>query len=264
MSGDKFADLGPRALSAIVMLAVGGGAIWVGGWAFLILTAVVAGAMIYELTTMLAPKLDRLRVVLLAIIAAAAVIRVGFDSSPMALASLLIAPALGLVLLPSDRGIYAIYAFFLGFSCAALFWIRALLGLDWTLWLVLTVIASDIGGYLFGRLIGGAKLAPSISPGKTWSGTVGGWVLVALVASYGVVFGGVGIGIVVLGIVVAMASQIGDLSESWVKRRVGVKDASNLIPGHGGVMDRFDALSFAAIALFLMAYFSRLPALGWG
>jgi phosphatidate cytidylyltransferase len=131
-----------------------------------------------------------------------------------------------------------------------------------TFWLLLIVWATDIGAYAAGRTIGGPRLAPSISPKKTWAGLVGGMLSAALTAyllalsprfSYAeatlsplpVAMGGA---------LFAVISQAGDLFESWVKRRFGVKDSGNLIPGHGGLLDRVDGLMFAAPVLTALVW----------
>jgi len=112
------------------------------------------------------------------------------------------------------------------------------------LWLVVVVVAADVGAYFVGRRVGGAKLWPAVSPGKTWSGAIGGLAAAGLVGclfAWAVVgWHPLRIGLLSLGI--AACSQLGDLLESAVKRRFGVKDASRLIPGHGGVMDRLDGV----------------------
>ncbi len=261
MSGVRgsFPDLKARFLSAIVMVLVGALAIWAGGLWFLALLAAVAGLMIWELARMLSPTLGALKMVLLALIAATAVLRFGFDSGLLALASLLLAPVIGLVVLPRDRGLFLVYASAISFAVMNLFWLREGAGLSWTIWLILVVVAADIGGYCFGRVIGGAKILPTISPKKTWSGTLGGLLLAAFVG-YGFAFllGNV-VGMVVLSIIVAAASQAGDIVESAVKRHTKIKDSSNLIPGHGGFLDRFDALIGASLVMILAAYFIGLP-----
>ena len=126
-------------------------------------------------------------------------------------------------------------------------------------WLVGVVITSDVLGYFAGRLLGGAKFWPAISPKKTWSGTVAGWIGAALVGLGFVLLAGAGWGLVILSPIVAFAGQMGDIAESWIKRRTGVKDSSALIPGHGGVLDRFDALIFAVVAVMLLGLFGPLP-----
>ncbi len=127
------------------------------------------------------------------------------------------------------------------------------------------MIATDVGAYFFGRLIGGPKLAPRISPAKTWSGLAGGvgcaacaGVLVAIAVD-----GGNIVLIAVLSGVLAVVAQIGDLIESVVKRHFGVKDAGNLIPGHGGVLDRLDGFLTVAPVTGLMTWIAGGSPLRW-
>ena len=139
--------------------------------------------------------------------------------------------------------------FYIALSVAALAWLRTGPGGRPALIFLLAVVwCSDIGAYLAGRLIGGRKLAPIISPGKTWSGAAGG--LLAAVAGGEVVamlWHGHLAAAVMAAIVLGIASQLGDLLESGVKRRFGVKDSGRLIPGHGGLLDRLDGLMAAAV-----------------
>ena len=110
-------------------------------------------------------------------------------------------------------------------------------------WLVMVVALADVGGYFAGRAIGGPKLWPAVSPKKTWAGAIGGWGLAALGGLVGALGGLMPLaGAIWLALILAVASQAGDLLESWIKRRFGVKDSSALIPGHGGLLDRFDGL----------------------
>ena len=127
------------------------------------------------------------------------------------------------------------------------------------LWLVAVVVASDVLGYFAGRMLGGPKFWERISPKKTWSGTVAGWIGAALVGLCFALAGSSWL-LVPLSALVAFAGQMGDILESWVKRRAGVKDASSLIPGHGGVLDRFDALIGAVV--LVMALRLVLPVTG--
>ncbi|MGV0912469.1 phosphatidate cytidylyltransferase [Martelella sp. FOR1707] len=127
-------------------------------------------------------------------------------------------------------------------------------GLFAILFLFAVVWSTDIMAYFVGRALGGPKLAPSISPGKTWSGAVGGAVFAvaavfALCWSYG---GSPSIAIGLLALFLSVCSQVGDLFESALKRRCGAKDSSHLIPGHGGVMDRVDGLVAAAFAMYVV------------
>jgi phosphatidate cytidylyltransferase len=111
------------------------------------------------------------------------------------------------------------------------------------------VWVTDIGGYFAGRGIGGPKLWPRVSPKKTWAGAIGGFIASLAIAA---VFASLGFGkmgpLLLLGAAVSIASQLGDLFESAVKRRFGVKDSSQIIPGHGGLLDRLDGF-VAAIVL---------------
>ncbi|MEM8788925.1 MAG: phosphatidate cytidylyltransferase [Pseudomonadota bacterium] len=116
-------------------------------------------------------------------------------------------------------------------------------GFPLVLWLVTVVIAADVGGYFAGRAIGGPKLWPRISPNKTWAGMLGGLVLAVIAGGIFTLSAYVTLPqILLLSGILALASQAGDLLESWLKRRCGVKDSSRLIPGHGGLLDRFDGL----------------------
>ncbi|MGR6430913.1 phosphatidate cytidylyltransferase [Rhizobium sp. PAMB 3182] len=127
-------------------------------------------------------------------------------------------------------------------------------GLVAMLFVFAVVWGTDVLAYFTGRAIGGPKLAPRISPGKTWSGAIGGAVF-GVLAGCAVIyaeFAEPGLWIIVIAFALSVCSQAGDLFESFVKRRFGVKDSSHLIPGHGGVMDRVDGLVFACFAAFLM------------
>jgi phosphatidate cytidylyltransferase len=131
----------------------------------------------------------------------------------------------------------------------ALLWIRerfqvngAPLGVELLLWVFITTWSVDIGAYFAGRSIGGPKLAPAISPNKTWAGLIGGMIAAAL-------FGGLWVYLLQLPHILywlappfAVAAQLGDLFESWLKRRAGVKDSGTWLPGHGGALDRLDGL----------------------
>ena len=116
------------------------------------------------------------------------------------------------------------------------------------MFVLLVVWVTDIGGYFAGRGIGGPKLWPRVSPKKTWAGAIGGFAASLVVAAG---FAALGLGktgpLLLLGAVLSIASQLGDLFESAVKRRFGVKDSSHIIPGHGGLMDRLDGFVAAVV-----------------
>jgi phosphatidate cytidylyltransferase len=116
---------------------------------------------------------------------------------------------------------------------------------------LLIVWAADVGAYVFGRLLGRTKLAPAVSPGKTWEGVTGGLLLAG--AAAGAIAAWLGLPtdrLVVLGVVTALVSVLGDLTQSMFKRNVGLKDSGKLLPGHGGVLDRIDSLT-AAVPVFV-------------
>ena len=122
------------------------------------------------------------------------------------------------------------------------------------LFLVAAVAATDVAAFFAGRTLGGPKLAPAISPNKTWSGFIGGITAAALTGAVAAhLFGGNPMTLALTGLALGVIAQGGDLAESALKRRFGVKDASNLIPGHGGFMDRVDGLIAAAIAAAVLA-----------
>ena len=146
-------------------------------------------------------------------------------------------------------------AAYLALPALALVWLRGLpFGLQLVVWLLVVVWTTDVLAYLVGRTVGGPRLAPSVSPNKTWSGLCGGVAAAAVVG--GLAAGAIGSERLLqasgLGGLLAIVSQIGDLIESALKRRAGVKDSGNLIPGHGGVLDRLDGLILAAPVLALL------------
>lgn len=130
----------------------------------------------------------------------------------------------------------------------ALLFVHRVGGAESVYWLLAVVWMTDIGAYAFGRLIGGPKLAPTISPNKTWSGAIGGLASGVLAGQGVLAWLGESptLSVTVCAVAVSVCTQIGDLFESALKRRYHVKDSGSLIPGHGGVMDRFDGLWAAA------------------
>lgn len=131
-------------------------------------------------------------------------------------------------------------------------------GLVWAIWAMALVWMTDIGAYASGRLLGGPKLAPTISPGKTWAGLAGGVVLASVFGAVMHKGFGLPLRLTVATPALAVLAQAGDLYESWLKRRAGVKDSGHLLPGHGGVMDRLDGLVPVAPAAALLAVLPTL------
>jgi phosphatidate cytidylyltransferase len=120
-------------------------------------------------------------------------------------------------------------------------------GPEMVLWMLLLVFAADIGAYFAGRRFGRHKLAPRVSPGKTWEGAIGGLASVALVALIGALHFGLPVAAAIaFGCAVGIFSVIGDLTESMFKRSAGLKDSGSLLPGHGGMLDRIDSVTAAA------------------
>jgi len=142
-------------------------------------------------------------------------------------------------------------------AALALLWIRERAdqadGLRLVLWVFIVVWSVDIGAYFSGRAIGGPKLAPSISPGKTWAGFYGGVAAATLLGGAWVLYTGLHPVQLLLAPLFAAAAQGGDLFESWMKRRSGVKDSGRWLPGHGGVFDRVDGLLPVAILTAIAA-----------
>jgi phosphatidate cytidylyltransferase len=248
-AGVDFSDLMVRSLSAAVMLVVGLGAVLIGGDLFGLLLIVAIGLMGWEIST-LHTKLSLVSVVY-GVMLSATLLCLLYLPWLWAIGTTvlsIIAAVSGHRLHPLRMLLATVV---LLAATAALALVRSSLGMDWTLWLILVVVATDVGGYFAGKMIGGPKLWVRISPKKTWSGTLGGWILAAIVG--GIAFGAGlgGAGMIGFSVLVAIASQIGDLAESAVKRQAGVKDSSRLIPGHGGLLDRFDGLLGASLLMGL-------------
>ena len=129
----------------------------------------------------------------------------------------------------------------------AILWIRERSGFDLLLWVFIVTWSTDIGAYLVGRRFGHRKLAPAISPGKTVEGLIGGVVAAAILGGAWTLYAKLGAALLPLAPVLALAAQAGDLFESGMKRRAGVKDSGAWLPGHGGVLDRLDGLVPAAV-----------------
>lgn len=254
----RWSDLRKRALSAVVLVAVGGAEIWLGGPSFAVLVILLTGAMMWELAKMTAPARENTPLGLAALAAISLAITLIFPGDFTT--AFLLVPALTIALTDRhDRRLSSLYSVAIMVAGYGLIDLRISAGTPVIIWLVLIVVISDVLGYFVGRTMGGPKFWPSVSPKKTWSGTVAGWVGAALI---GVGFWAAGYGtlaLVPLSVVVGFAGQMGDIWESWLKRRCGIKDASTLIPGHGGVLDRFDALIVAIVAVMVLGHAVPLP-----
>ena len=248
MTKPRWNDLGERIGVGAVVAAIGLVCVWLGGFAFAALTVVASGVMVWELVRMLDPEAPA---VPLACMAAGALIVAELLPVTYAL-PLVIAPVfVGIGQMTQRRLTFAVFTGLIILAGLGLYILRTDFGFVWMLWLALVVIASDVFGYIFGRMIGGPKLWPRVSPNKTWAGTVAGWAGAVIVGASIAWWTGVGPEIVPVSIALAMAAQIGDVAESAVKRRAGVKDSSSLLPGHGGLFDRFDGMLGASVFMLL-------------
>lgn len=255
-----------RIISAALLAPVALAAVWWGGWAFAALAAIAAAIMCWEWQRMVTGGFGPAGKVAAASGAVACLLTIDF---PGVAALLVMAGATAAALLAeADRRVWsgagALYA---GLPSVALVWLRGdfAVGRAVLFWLLLAVWATDIGAYACGRLIGGPLLAPRVSPKKTWAGLLGG------MASAGAVGFAAGQALDLAApawlaagsALLAVIAQAGDLLESWVKRRWGFKDASNVIPGHGGVLDRVDGLLAAAAAVALATLATGTSVLNW-
>lgn len=160
-----------------------------------------------------------------------------------------------------NRGLLVLGAPYISIGLGCFAWMYSIGGMECVFWYVLAIWSVDVGGYVVGSTLKGPKLAPKTSPNKTWSGLLGGMLLATGVTAlyvYGVdVHPFWRCGLIVAAPFVAVVAQIGDLIESHIKRKLGLKDSSNLIPGHGGIFDRIDGLIFAApfVLVFIIVLF---------
>lgn len=252
-------DIALRAASALVLAPAAVAAVWAGGVWFLGL--IVAGVVLLavEWARMSAHGAWRAMAVIIMAAVIASVVTTHLGRLPTALTLLVVGAVIGGVA-ARLRGLQALNTaygvLYLGWPAVLLVWLRddhSVVGLHWTALVFAVAWAADIMAYLVGSLIGGPKLWPRFSPNKTWSGFVGGLAAgglagAAITAGFDMgrltVFWGA-----VLGLAGALATMAGDLWESALKRRFGVKDAGALIPGHGGLLDRVDGLMFAVVVV---------------
>jgi phosphatidate cytidylyltransferase len=216
-------DLLPRVISGVVLVGIAAAELWFGGWAFAVLL-LIGGAIVLAEWVALVRKMT-----------------VG---AAMRAALMLL-------------GVAATFG-----AIAGLWIIREELGFTAALWVFAMVWATDIGAYFAGRAFGGLRLAPKISPSKTWSGLFGGMIAaLAVGATLGDRAGIEGVPLWI-GALMGLLAQGGDLAQSWMKRKAGVKDSGKLIPGHGGVFDRVDGLLPVAILLGVLAWTGQLMVRG--
>lgn len=253
-ANEKWTDLAVRMTSGAAMTAVGLWGVWAGGHVFHIMVGIICGLMIWELVRMIAPLYPAIAIQL-GLLSGAATLLALYLPIGFAL-PVLLAPALvGFGQLRDNKVIFMVFTVMVMLAGFGMMTVRDDMGFTWMLWLVLVVVATDVVGYFAGRMIGGPKFWPKVSPKKTWAGTTFGWIGAAVVGFVFMIQNGVGVQLIGVSIAVSMASQMGDIAESAIKRRMGVKDSSNLIPGHGGLLDRFDGMLGASVFLLLIGSF---------
>jgi phosphatidate cytidylyltransferase len=251
-----------RVLSALVLAPAAFACLWFGSPWFELLVAAVTLAMAWEWRRICAAGAFGAAgaVSMLAVAAAIALTATGRAGAALGVVAAGAAATAALAHREPGSGWSALGAVAVGMPAVALIWLRRDdARVDLVLWLAVAVSLTDIAAFFVGRAIGGPRLAPVISPKKTWAGLLGGVVAAAL---WSIVFG-LGIGwdgpawLALLGAGLAVVAQLGDLSVSVVKRRFGVKDASQLIPGHGGMLDRADGYVLAAPVFALLVAFGN-------
>ena len=260
-------DLGQRIASAAALAFVVLAALWVGGLTFATMVGAIGVVVAWEWGRIVRQAGVDAIMIIQAIAVAAGVLLAAKGLAGLGFIAVVVAAIISALLAFGERGhMAALGALYAGLPAVALVWLNRgdAAGFLAVLFLLLTVWATDTGAYFAGRLIGGHRLMPSVSPNKTWSGLAGGIVAGGLV---GLVFALArpelsARHMIIAGALLAVVSQAGDLLESALKRQYGAKDASALIPGHGGFMDRIDGLAAAVIAaaIFAIAVDIQAPA----
>ena len=256
MEKSKLNSLLKRAISALVLAPVVVGAILYGWSSTGCLLLFISALLAWEWATMV-PNKNQIVYALAYMMAAACT--VSFAS--IAYTLLIMFGVCCFIALKakgeSYRKLLVLGVPYITLGVGSLVWFYVIFGTLLTLWLIVSVWAVDIGGYVVGSTLKGPKLAPRISPHKTWSG-LGGAILFSVLISMlfaHLFYGDEYRSFAILGAVLAIIAQCGDLLESKVKRYLGVKDSSNLIPGHGGIFDRIDGLLFAAPFMLIIFIF---------
>jgi phosphatidate cytidylyltransferase len=251
VAGGDQRNLLMRIVAALVLAPLAIAAAYAGGWYWTALATIGAIGLFVEwlAVTYTARNVPVTIAGVVALVLTAAFLAIGNVNAA------LVVLALGLVAVAFRATEPRIWAL-AGFLYAAAAQVASVLvrldqakGLSALILVLLVVWATDIGGYFAGRAIGGPKLWPRVSPKKTWAGAIGGFVASLLVAiGFSASDLGKTLPLLILAAMLSVAAQLGDLLESAIKRRFGVKDSSHIIPGHGGVMDRLDGF-VAAIVL---------------
>ncbi len=268
-ASSRWNDLGIRFLSAAVMVPIALGCIWIGGVAFAALVALIAVGMALEWLRLCQSRMGPRHMLMFAALPVAVGLA-AIRQSVLALALLVLITMIGWIKRDSsEHGRILPFGIpYLGLGAVALVWLRTepVDGRSLVVVLLLVIWATDIGAYLVGRAVGGPKLAGRISPGKTVSGAIGG-LLAAMIVGWAAATilgaGGFALGAAFVAGVVSCVGQAGDLFESGLKRHFKVKDSGTLIPGHGGLLDRLDAVLAAAPVAALLALLHEGGVIPW-
>ncbi len=244
------------------MVFVGAVGVILGGVWFQMLVVFVTAVMVWELWMMIRPNAPTKGMLLAALVASVMSGQLA-EGSSWGMLLFLVVPVIGVTQLKTEIKTFFIFALGIQLAGWGLVHFRIDYGFVWLLWLMSVVIVTDIFGYFAGKALGGPKFWPRISPKKTWSGTVAGWIGAALVGLVFAMSTSASLWIIVISMVLSFAGQMGDIAESALKRRMGVKDSSTLIPGHGGLFDRFDALLGASLFLIVVADIVDVPGVVW-
>lgn len=242
--------------------------VYAGAPFFNILVVAIAAVMAWEFTRMDGAEGAKRRA-LIAAACVAAVIAISVASAPLSWAIILVATVAVVIAdqIAGRSGFSLVQSAvpYVAIPSVSLIFVRADAGWETVFWLLAVVWMTDIGAYAAGRLIGGPKLAPAISPNKTWAGAIGGLIIgtVAGLLLLKALGGTPSLSLLIFSAVLSILTEVGDLLESGLKRKFNVKDSGGLIPGHGGVMDRFDGLWAAAPAAALLCLFIEGSVTKW-
>ena len=261
ISSENFRNFLVRSLSTAVITPIVGYILVIGGDYFSLFISILGAVMIWEMARAIFGSAHSRFLIILSIGFGVVILLTGLRIgilllSTVALLFLVSFSIYCLVIKQADKITkFLICSLFIVIPCTLFLWLRETKELIILFWILSCVIATDIGAYVVGKIIGGAKLAPKISPNKTWSGLFGGVTASA--------FTGLGFSVfwlekhfkfVCLSLLIAIVAQMGDLLESRFKRKYSLKETSNIIPGHGGIMDRLDghmaAVTFIALISF--------------
>ena len=267
LSSESFRNFLVRSLSTAVIVPIAGCIIIIGGDYFSLFISILGAVMIWEMARAIFGVGQPYFLIILSIGFGLVILLTGLKTGVLLITAfvLLFVASLStycLVIKQADKITrFLVFSLFIVIPCLLFLWLRETKELIMLFWILSCVVATDVGAYLVGKIIGGAKLAPKISPNKTWSGLFGGVTASAFTGfGFSVFWMEKHFKFVCLSLLIAIVAQMGDLLESRFKRKYSIKETSNLIPGHGGIMDRLDghmaAVTFIALISSLTSQMS--------